>query len=499
MVAKLVKHPLFLPIFIGFIARVIYVWISNHIYYPDELFQSLEQAFRLVNGYGIIPWDIAYGLRSYVFPLFLAIPLTLAKILSVTDPALYHYFPQVFLALLSLSPIVAVYLLIHHFTKNRHAAQFAALIIAIWYELIYFSSRALTEMIAIDLFSFAVIALIGKRPKLITGSWHLIAATLFRPQLFLVSSIGGYALLKKIPQRRRLIIGGSLAVIIFGLIDQVFLGQFLGHLSNNIHISYASGISELFGSKPWWYYLVSLTTSSLGLWLVALPLSKTKGENVLWYSLVSTILLHSLILHKEYRFILITIPLWIMLLTLKLNQFIHHQPAQKKHQYWTIATCVITLISIAGICNKLPYQSIAYGQPLLLSDPNISVHYQLYHDPSACGIYDASRNWVYSPGYYALNRRIPLYSADYPPKSADEVSHYITQDNTLIIVGFTKQFSTPTYTIYNAGKPVVMPGYTVYKKDSPTCVPDDTYSSYRSFPAIDSALKIISAKAIIHK
>jgi len=43
----------------------------NH---PDEVFQSLEQAHRLVFGYGAVPWEFEYGARSWLLPGMLAGP-----------------------------------------------------------------------------------------------------------------------------------------------------------------------------------------------------------------------------------------------------------------------------------------------------------------------------------------------------------------------------------------------------------------------------------------
>src|SRR5262250_3404042 len=46
-------------------------WLSFHddgIYWPDEIYQSLEPAHRLVFGYGLIPWEFVQGARSWALP-----------------------------------------------------------------------------------------------------------------------------------------------------------------------------------------------------------------------------------------------------------------------------------------------------------------------------------------------------------------------------------------------------------------------------------------------
>jgi hypothetical protein len=37
----------------------------NH---PDEIYQVLEQAHRLVTGVGVVPWEFKFGVRSWIFP-----------------------------------------------------------------------------------------------------------------------------------------------------------------------------------------------------------------------------------------------------------------------------------------------------------------------------------------------------------------------------------------------------------------------------------------------
>src|SRR5260370_41077903 len=54
---------------------VLRAWLSFHddgIYWPDEIYQSLEPAHRLVFGYGLIPWEFLQGARSWALPALVA-------------------------------------------------------------------------------------------------------------------------------------------------------------------------------------------------------------------------------------------------------------------------------------------------------------------------------------------------------------------------------------------------------------------------------------------
>ena len=43
------------------------VWDQN-IYWPDEIFQTLEPAHQFAFHYGILPWEFREGARSWLFP-----------------------------------------------------------------------------------------------------------------------------------------------------------------------------------------------------------------------------------------------------------------------------------------------------------------------------------------------------------------------------------------------------------------------------------------------
>src|ERR1700690_1034036 len=112
--------------------------------WPDEIFQTMEQAHRLVFGYGIVPWEFRVGARSWFFPGLLAAVMELGRPFGGQG---YLRAVQVAMACLSLIPVAVAF----RCAYRRHGifgAIVASMATTTWFELVYFSTRTLTEVAA---------------------------------------------------------------------------------------------------------------------------------------------------------------------------------------------------------------------------------------------------------------------------------------------------------------------------------------------------------------
>ncbi len=93
----------------AFLLRLLPIVLMPNLHQPDEVFQSIEQAHRLVYGTGVIPWEFQYGARSWLVPGAIAGVMWLARL--VGDGPTY-YLPAIFaaLALLSTSCVAVAFL-----------------------------------------------------------------------------------------------------------------------------------------------------------------------------------------------------------------------------------------------------------------------------------------------------------------------------------------------------------------------------------------------------
>ena len=118
-------------------------------HHPDETIQYLEQAHRIVFGYGVVPWEFRYFIRSWLIPLMLVPPMALGEWLN-PGGTLYLVLPRAMIALLNFAPVVAAWYL--GARLSRQHAIVAMAVAAIWVECVYFSVQTLSESLAVACF-----------------------------------------------------------------------------------------------------------------------------------------------------------------------------------------------------------------------------------------------------------------------------------------------------------------------------------------------------------
>lgn len=68
--------------------RLSSVWLVKTWFVPDEYWQSMEVAHRLVFGYGYLTWEWAEGIRSYLHPLLIAGLYEVLRLLGLDNVSL---------------------------------------------------------------------------------------------------------------------------------------------------------------------------------------------------------------------------------------------------------------------------------------------------------------------------------------------------------------------------------------------------------------------------
>ena len=253
------------------------IWLPS-IHHPDEIFQALEQAHRVVFGYGMVPWEFRDGARSWLLAGALTIPMWIGDQLAPGTLA-YQHFARALIAAISASIPAVGYWWCRRFGPTH--ALLAGLSLLIWFELIYYGSKTLSEIVA-GAFLFAGVLLCSdprdaqSARRVLTAGFLLGAAFAFR--FHLAPAIAMAALWMARGDLRRtwplLLAGGALPVAVLGIADWLTWSVPFNSIINNFHANIIEGRSHIYGTSPWHWYAGQFVSrwGAAGLVLAALAL-----------------------------------------------------------------------------------------------------------------------------------------------------------------------------------------------------------------------------------
>jgi hypothetical protein len=134
---------------VAFALRVGLATAFPTVYRPDEIFQTIEPAHRLVTGWGVVTWEWREGARSWLFPAMFVPPIALAEWLR-WGPGGYMPMIAAELSLISLLSVVAAFALGRHYA-GRAAGWLCAGLVAFWPDCVYFDAKPMAEIVSAHL------------------------------------------------------------------------------------------------------------------------------------------------------------------------------------------------------------------------------------------------------------------------------------------------------------------------------------------------------------
>ena len=291
--------------------------------HPDEVLQYLEPAYHLATkGPWVQTWEQHEGMRSWLLPGLIAGPMWLGKTL---DPGgtLDLLLPRLAFAACSLL-LVAAAVRIGSLASRLHALA-AGLATAIWFELVYMAPRLLSENLSTVAILFGAAALLKPWARL--GRWSDVFAGALLGLGFVLRIQHGPAIaalvLIAVPRaelRRYLpLLAGGVAALALDAAVALAAGQTpFAWIVSNVMRNVVEGRSADFGtSRPWQY--LQLLTRRWGLAAVPLLILAWIGARrspPLAAAALVNFLVHSIIPHKEWRFIWLTLAIVVILAAL---------------------------------------------------------------------------------------------------------------------------------------------------------------------------------------
>ena len=441
---------------LAFAARAVVALSGDFVLHPDEIMQYLEPAHRLVFGAGVTYWEYFYGARSWLVPGLVAGILLLFDTVGLGQPVWYVAGVKLAFCAISLAIPAGMY-----FFARRHfseAAARAALIAgAFWYELAGFAHKPMTEFVAtapiIALLALCVRPAAAARVQALWPAALLaVLATAIRVQYAPLALVLLAIVLARTGRPMRLVLAAAAFTLVVGVFDGVTWdgGLFHSYLTN-VRYNLLLGTLRA-GESPPWQYLAWLGLAGAGLsaacGVAALMRPRRYGFVLALIALV--LVVHSMQSHKEYRFVFVVVPLWLLIGA----DLVARAAAGVRREAWirACAAGLLAAVSAAGILNALPWQQQVYrawsketGAVRFIrdQDPIFAAYRYLAAAPGVGAVWHVDRPHFNLPGYYHLHRAVPFY--DVATRAAIgrsgaplavTVSHIVTEHPNLTVPGY---------------------------------------------------------------
>lgn len=421
--------PLSLVAIVGGI-RLAAAWLDQGVYWPDEVYQYLEQAHRMVFGYGFVPWEFFEGRRSWVLPGAIAAMWKTATLLGVNDSRWLVFLARAAAALVSTASVGVAAMKAGQRGKPG-AAAFTAVAAGFFPILLLVGYRTFSETFAGALLVLIWALLergassredVGITRALVAG---LLAGLVFAFRIQILPALAVLGLSLVVRKRRHDFqwfgFGAVVSVWLFaGLLDAVMLGEPFASTIDYLGFHVVTG-GAAFGKHHPAFYLITLWTSG-GVFTLALLAGFVAGVRrapVAAIAFLSILASHAIIPHKELRFLVIALPLGCVTAGVGLAEIL----ARVRNAPRGAPELLAGVLGAGLLFRAATNPFAAYGA---FMHPGASPWgfeasiNRLLHDagrrPDLCGLGDlAGENIVYDGGYTWLHEDVPIVSMQHHP------------------------------------------------------------------------------------
>jgi len=400
-------HPLTALVLLAVAVRLPLAFWPN-VDHPDEIFQYLEPAWRMLGRDGIVTWEWRYGIRSSFLPSLFVGPVLFGDWLAPGGAGAFIV-PRLVVALASLSIVISAWFF--GARVSRMHAIIAALAAAIWFEVVYFAPHTLSEPLATALIVPAALLLTGapSQKRIVIGGGLLALAFVWRFQYAPAMSV--FVLGACWGQWRRaipLVAGGLVVLLLAAMVDAAHGVVPFEWLILNIKQNLVHDRASEFGVASAIAYLglLSVIWSGAAVLLLCALWRGWRHAPLLIVAAVVNIAFHSLIAHKEYRFIFLSVALLIIAAALgsaDWGQMMRQKPAWRRWALPVVAGGWV-LVSLGLAEATKPMQD-----NWMRGTGTAGLAAELRTDAQFCGLALYITDFQYLPGRERLVGSAPLY------------------------------------------------------------------------------------------
>lgn len=418
------------------------VWLAltdDGLCWPDEIYQSLEPAHRLVFGYGLQAWEFIEGARNWTLPALVATLFELAALVGLEEPRGYLGLTRSVFGLLGAATAWGSWRLARAYGASGLAAAAGASLFALAAVPLYFAPRAMSEnasALPVVLGLALALAPGASRRAGVAGASLLGLAVLLRLQngIFCVGLLAVLAARRDWRAAR-----DALAVLagwafLFGLLDRLTWGRWFHSALVYVDFNLVKGGAAAWGTEPFSYYHRVLFRAMEGVTLVMAGLALCAARRAPGLLGVATAfyLLHALQPHKELRFLVPVLPLFAALAGVGLDAVLRHlKPLPVR---LALALGVVAVAGVSGLhARGLTFRDIGQyaGAKALQSawDDSGPINRLLITAgrlPDVCGLKVEATHLAWTGGYSYFHRDVPLYAHTGPWRGSGLYSHVLT-------------------------------------------------------------------------
>lgn len=401
------------------VPRLWAAWTDQGVFWPDEIYQTLEQGHRLAFGYGMVPWEFREGARSWLFPGLLGGVMKLAALVGFDSGPGVVLAAKVFMVGLALWATWAVMRLGERL-GGLPGALLAGTFFALCPATIVFGSRCMTEMASGPLVATAAVLLVegGWRKALAAGACACLAIFV-RYQNGVVAL--GFFLMPFFSRRWRDALAyagaGCLTGVLGGALDRLTWGTWWQSFRVYAKFNLLEGHASEWGTAEPSYYAHCLldSTGTIAAIVIALGLFWSFARvRVIPLTVIGYVAAHVWVPHKEYRFLMPIVPLALGLAGGGLG-FVFDR-VRRGGGWWATGVAVVVGALLARKLETITFADMGSFQDNDVGKqapwhheegPNLAFWEAGKHD-DLCGIVMVGTPLISSGGYSYLHKDVPL-------------------------------------------------------------------------------------------
>ena len=300
-------------------ALVVYIvaaWFSTGFYHGDEHYQLIEfAAYKMgtVSPEGLA-WEFSARVRPALQPFIAFIIIKLLQVFSIGDPYIQAFILRLLTALMALFSIRYFTRTCSYMVNPRYHKAYLFLSYFLWF-LPFVNVRFTSETWSGLMLLNALAVLLNTNLR---GNRNYIAGVLlglsflFRYQnAFLAMGIFLWLFLiekEKILDLLKLLAAAVVVLLLGILLDFWLYGEFTLSAWNYFYVNLIEDVASGYGTGSWWNYFYSIFR--FGFFPIGIPvilafliLTIKKPRNVFIWTILPFFVIHSIIAHKELRFL----------------------------------------------------------------------------------------------------------------------------------------------------------------------------------------------------